>query len=157
MSRTVRVTNVVGRRGRVMSTRFQATLEGGPELAAALAKLDDAVRVKASKDALLAVGGVIATEWQTRVPVLDANYQHSLDGATRSAKTKAGASGSVGPRKVAGLEDADQPVAYAPRLEFGDADRPAVPSARPAFDASSERAVQAAGEVLATATEDVAR
>lgn len=157
MSRAVRITNVVGRRGRVMATRFQATLEGGAELAAALTRLDDAVRVKASKDALLAAGGVIATEWQTRVPILDANYQRSLDAATRAAKTKAGASGSVGPRKVAGLDDADQPFAYAARLEFGDADRPAEPSARPAFDTSRERAVQAAGDVLATATEGVAR
>jgi hypothetical protein len=50
---------------------FQATLKGGPELAAALARLDDAVRVKASKDAPLAAGGVLADEWQSRVPVLD--------------------------------------------------------------------------------------
>jgi HK97 gp10 family phage protein len=157
MGRTVRISNVIGRRGRVMSTKFQATLEGGPELAAALARLDDAVRVQASKDALQAAGGVIATEWQTRVPVLDANYQRSLDGATRAAKTKVGASGSVGPRKVAGLVDGDQPIAYAARLEFGDADRPAEPSARPAFDASAERAVQAAGDVLAKATDGVAR
>ena len=82
MSGAVRITNVIGRRGRVLATRFQATLEGGPELAAALARLDDAVRVKASKDALLAAGGVLATEWRSRVPVLDANYQASLDAAT---------------------------------------------------------------------------
>ena len=30
MSGAVRITNVVGRRGQVLSTRFQATLEGGP-------------------------------------------------------------------------------------------------------------------------------
>ena len=88
-----------------------------------------------------------------RVPVLDANDRHSLDGATRAAKTKAGASGSVGPRKVAAIEDADQPFAYAARLEFGDADRAAEPSARPAFDTARERAVQAAGDVLAMAAE----
>ena len=157
MARAVRITNVVGRRGRVMATKFQATLEGGPELAAALAKLDDAVRVKASKDALLAAGGVIAKEWQGRVPVLDANYQRSLGGAAKAGKTKTGASGSVAPRKVPGLPDGDQPFAYAARLEFGDADRPAEPSARPAFDTARERAVQAAGDVLAKAAEGVAR
>lgn len=157
MSRAVRITNVIGRRGRVMATRFQATLEGGPELAAALARLDDAVRVKASKDALIAAGGVLAGEWQGRVPVLDANYQRSLEGAQRAAKTKAGASGSVAPRKVPGVGDADQPFAYAARLEFGDADRAAEPSARPAFDSARERAVQAAGDVLAKAAEGVAR
>ena len=41
--------------------------------------------------------------------------------------------------------------------EFGDADRPAEPSARPAFDTASERAVRAAGDVLAKAAEGVAR
>ena len=157
MSGAVRVTNVIGRRGRVLATRFQATLEGGPELAAALARLDDAVRVKASREALLAAGGVLATEWRSRVPVLDANYQSSLDAATRAGKTKAGASGSVAPRKVAGLADDEQPTHYAARLEFGDADRPAEPSARPAFDVARERAVQAAGDVLTEAVEGVAR
>ncbi len=98
---------------------FQATLKGGPELAAALSRLDDAVRVKASKEALHAAGGVLAQEWQARVPVLDANYQHSLEGAQRAAKTKAGASGSVAPRKVPGLPDGAQPSPYAARLEFG--------------------------------------
>jgi hypothetical protein len=140
-----------------MSSRFQATLEGGPELGAALARLDDAVRVKESKDALLAAVGVLADEWQGRVPVLDANYRSSLEGAARAAKTKAGASGSVALRKVPGLPDEDQPFAYAARLEFGDADRPAEPSARPAFDIARERAVQAAGDVLAKAAEGVAR
>jgi HK97 gp10 family phage protein len=157
MTRAVRIANVIGRRGRVLSTRFQATLEGGPELAEALARLDEAVRVKASKDALQAAGVLIATEWRSRVPVLDADYQASLDAATRAAKTKAGAAGSVAPRKVAGLPDDEQPTRYAARLEFGDADRPAEPSARPAFDVSRERAVQAAGDVLATAAESVAR
>jgi HK97 gp10 family phage protein len=157
MTRAVRISNVTGRRGTVLATRFGATLEGGPELAAALARLDDAVRVRAAKDAVLAAGDVIATEWRSRVPVLDANYQRSLEGAQRAAKTKAGASGSVPPRKVPGLPDGDQPVAYAARLEFGDADRPAEPSARPAFDTARDRAVQAVGDVLAKAAEGVAR
>ena len=157
MSGAIRITNAIGRRGRVLSTRFQATLEGGPALAAALARLDDAVRVKAAKDALQAAGGVIATEWRSRVPVLDANYQASLEKAPRAGKTKVGASGSVAPRKVPGLPDDEQPTRYAARLEFGDADRAAEPSARPAFDVARERAVQAAGDVLAAAAESVAR
>lgn len=157
MAGAVRITNAVGRRGRVLASRFEATLEGGPELARALARLDDSVRAKAAKDALLAAGGVLGDEWQGRVPVLDANYQRSLDGAARAARTKAGAAGSVGPRRLADLADADQPVAYAARLEFGDAARPAEPSARPAFDAARERAVRAAADVLARATEGVAR
>jgi HK97 gp10 family phage protein len=156
MTRSVRISNAIGRRGRVMSTRFQATIEGGPELAAVLTRLDDAVRVKASKDALLAAGGVIADDWQERVPVLDAHYRDSLEGAERAARTKAGASGSVAPRKVSGLPDDEQPLAYAARLEFGDADRTAEPSARPAFDVSSNHAVEAAADVLAAAAEGVA-
>jgi HK97 gp10 family phage protein len=157
VSGAVRISNVIGRRGRVLATRFAASIEGGPELAAALARLDDAVRVRAAKDAVLAAGGVLAHEWRSRVPILDANYQHSLDAATRAGKTKVGASGSVAPRKVAGVPDDEQPTRYAARLEFGDADRPAEPSARPAFDATREQAVQAAGDVLAKAAEGVAR
>jgi HK97 gp10 family phage protein len=157
MSGAVRITNVIGRRGQVLSSRLQATIEGGPELAAALARLDDVVRVKASKDALLTAGSVLADEWRSRVPVLDAHYQASLDAAPRAAKTKVGASGSVAPRKVPGLPDGDQPFAYAARLEFGDADRPAEPSARPAFDTARERSVQAAGDVLTKAAEGVTR
>jgi hypothetical protein len=49
MGRSVAIANVVGRGGRRMSSRFQATVEGGPELAAALTRLDAAVRVKASQ------------------------------------------------------------------------------------------------------------
>jgi hypothetical protein len=60
MTRAGRIAAVIGRRGRVLSSRSQATLEGGPELAA-LARLDDAVRVKASKEAVLAAGGAVAS------------------------------------------------------------------------------------------------
>jgi len=63
----------------------------------------------------------------------------------------------MAPRKVPGLPDGDQPFAHAARLEFGDADRPAEPSARPAFDTARERAVKAAGDVLATAAGGVTR
>lgn len=42
-------------------------------------------------------------------------------------------------------------------LEFGDADRPAEPSARPAFDATMERAVEAAADMLQRAVEGVTR
>jgi HK97 gp10 family phage protein len=153
----VRISNVIGRRGRVLSTRFAASVEGGPELAAALARLDDAVRVRAAKDAVLAAGDVISQEWRSRVPVLDAHYQAALDKAPRAGKTKVGASGSVAPRKVAGVADDEQPVLYAGRLEFGDADRAAEPSARPAFDATRERAVEAAAEVLEQAVAGVTR
>jgi hypothetical protein len=85
MTRGVSIANVVGRRGRVMATRFWAIVEGGPELAATLTRLDDAVRVKASKDALLAAGGVIADDWQGRMPVLDSHYRTSLEGAAGRA------------------------------------------------------------------------
>jgi HK97 gp10 family phage protein len=157
VTRGVCITNVAGRRNQVARTRFQATVEGGAKLARALTRLDDAVRVKASKGALLAAGGVIADDWQGRVPVLDADYRTSLEGAERAARTKFGASGSVAPRKMSGLPDDEQPFAYAARLEFGDADRAAEPSARPAFDASSNHAVEAAADVLATAAEGVTR
>lgn len=153
----IRIANVIGRGGRSMQSRFGATLEGGPELAGKLAQLDEAVRVRASKDAVLAASAVVAGEWHDRVPVLDGNYQRSLEGAERATKTRAGASGTVGPRAVPGLDDNDQPIAYAARLEYGDVDRAAEPSARPAFDAAQERAVVAAQGVLHQAVEGVAR
>jgi hypothetical protein len=102
--------------------------------AAALARLDDAVRVKAAADALVAAGGVGASEWQARVPVLDENCQASVVAAPRAGNTKAGASGHVAPRKVAALLDSDQPTAHAARLEFGDAiGPPSPPPARPSM------------------------
>ncbi len=66
-------------------------------------------------------------------------------------------SGSVSPRKVAGLADDRPHTRYAARLGCRGCGLPAAPSARPAFDTAREQAVQAAGDVLATAAEGVAR
>lgn len=147
------------RKGQLADTKFVATLEGGPELMRKLQELDEAVRVKAAKEALMAAGQIIAGAWADRVPVLDQNYRNAMEqpSAVKVAKTKSGASGSIGVRTLAGIEDDQQPYLYAPRLEYGDADRAAEPSARPAFDATSGQAVDAAEDILRRAAEGTAR
>lgn len=156
MARGVSIARVIGRKG-PRATKFEGTLEGGPELAAAFTELEALVGAKgkggtksAAREALLAGGRIIADSWAERVPVLDGNYQDALraQDAVKAAGTATGAAGSVAPRRLEGVEDDAQPYLYAARLEFGDADRAAEPSARPAFDASAGAATQEVGDVL---------
>ena len=134
MGRSVAIANVVGRGGRRDGHELPGHDRGRSGAGGGAARLDDAVRVKASKDALLAAGGVIAEEWQGRVPVLDANYR-PRSRVPSGPGARVGASGSVAPRRVSGLPTTSS-FAYAARLEFGDADRPpsrprVPPSTRP--------------------------
>lgn len=161
------ITNVVGRGGKVMDSSFRATIIGGPALAAKLRKLDLVTSGQAAKDAVMAMGHVMAVAWSERVPIGSLETGDQMPGAYRDelrlpGVVKAGinkgmdpegigvlkgASGSVGPRKrpaLSGLPDNQQPAVYAARLEFGDLTHPAEPSGRPAFDASREAAVAAA-------------
>jgi hypothetical protein len=158
MAKVERMLITKGRRkGQRADTLFQGTLEGGPELAKALAELQELVGAKgrggsksAAREALLAGGRIIADAWADRVPVLDGNYQDAMRAtdAVKAAGTAKGALGSVAPRRLEGVEDDQQPYLYAARLEFGDADRAAEPSARPAFDATAGAATQEVGDVL---------
>lgn len=134
------------RSGKTSSSRFYAYLEGGPELAKALSDIDAKVKKQYGKDALMAGGKVIADDWAGRVPVLDGNYQQALQmpDTVKATGTSKGASGSVRPVFVPGVPDDEQPIAYAARLEFADGE----PSARPAFDASRDRAADAVGQSL---------
>lgn len=135
---------VTATRGRSQS-KFNAYLEGGPELAAKLAALDKKVRNEFAKNALREGGLVIAEEWAAQVPVLDGHYRRSLqqDDTVKVAATKNGASGSVRPTIVAGIPLNEQPILYAAKLEFT-----SEPSARPAFDASRDHAAQVTGDIL---------
>ncbi len=137
-------------------TRFNAYLEGGPELAAKLNALDAKVKKTAAKAALQAGGRIIADEWSRRVPVGQrpkdphpGAYRRSLeqDDAVKVTGTKNGASGSVRPGKVDGIDDGDQPRVYAAKLEFMDGE----PSARPAFDTARTKASDAIGASLSAA------
>jgi HK97 gp10 family phage protein len=143
------------------------SIEGGPELARKLQAIEKSMSATAAREALLAGGRVIADAWAARVPVEDENYRHEMqqeDVVRASANFGSGASGArgtVGPRRRPGLENPvlhpgetkreAQPANYAARLEFGDHDRKAEPSARPAFDASSDAAVEAVGNTLRAA------
>lgn len=142
---------------RPSATKFKAIIEGGPQLAKALLALDTKVRQKAAKEALANAGREIADEWAVMVPIGEAPedphpgaYQRSLrdQGAVTVRATKNGASGSVRPAVLPELADDDQPRVYAAVLEFGDADRAAQPSARPAFESALPRALRTIGDSL---------
>jgi hypothetical protein len=81
--------------------------------------------------------------WRQLVPVLDANYQSSL--VTTWLPTKGAA---VGISWLGSLPRDEQPVLYAKRLEFGDHEITAQPSARPAQEAGRGEALEAAGVPL---------
>lgn len=97
--------------------------------------------MEAERPAEMAAGEPIREKWHGMVPVEDGNYQESL---TVAWDPKAGA--IVGTAWVSGLDRDDQPFLYAKRLEFGDSDLPAHPSARPALAASKREALEAAEE-----------
>lgn len=143
----------INKRGGTSETRINGYLEGGPELAKALNELDAKIKRTYVKAALTAGGRVIADEWSTLVPVggppedeHPGAYRDSLrqPDAVKATGTKTGGIGSVKPGYVDGIDDGDQPRVYAPVLEFRDGE----PSARPAFDASRDRAVEAIGASL---------
>ena len=143
--------------GRTYKNRLQVTLVGGPELSRALQRLDDEVRVKVAKEAVMAMGEPIAAAWQQKLPIGPEPY-HLKDAITaKSGKTKYGASGSVAPRRVKGAEPNEQPGVYAAKLEYGSRYTSAQPSARPAFDQQKQNAVDAAENVLRAAAMRVAR
>jgi HK97 gp10 family phage protein len=160
------ISNVVTRSGRTLDSRFSAHLEGGPELAKALANLEKGLRDELLKEVTLAGAEVIAEAWRNRVPIHDGNYRQAIEAKSRAGKN--GATGIVGVGAVPGVAKSQQPRWYAAVLEYGTSGsararsgrgmgrRAAQPSARPAFDTSKDRAVAAAEaklrELIAKAT-----
>lgn len=150
------VQNVIGKNG-PLESRFVASIEGGPELARKLQELVDIAQTDAAKDAVGAGLDVIGDEMRALAPV-GPEPIHIRDAIGKKVgKTKRGAGGTVGVRILPGVDDDKQPVAYGPRLEFGGFDRSPEPFIRPSFDAKKEAAVDAVGERLAAAVEEVAR
>ena len=149
-------TNVVNRyTGKSYKSKYSVSLIGGPELMRKLRQLDDTMRVKVAKEAVAAMGAPIEEEWVGRLP-LGPEPIHMRDAVkTRTSKTKAGASGSVGVRKVRGVPDNQQPPAYARVLEYGSRSRPARPAARPAFDQRKRQAIAEGTKVLRNALRSV--
>lgn len=137
-------------------SRVKAYLEGGPELAHALAELEKSLRDELLKDATLAGAEVIAEEWRARVPVDEGDYRASITAKSRAGKKGATAIVAVNRGYSGGPGDAfPDIVGRAKVLEFGVSGRKRMrsgrglkprsskPSAIPAFEASKERAVAA--------------
>lgn len=165
------VVRTLTKSGRVLETRMQASLIGGPQLAMALAALEVRVGRLAAKEALEAAGAVIEDEWKNLVRVEDGNYRNSI--STKISATARGAAGTIAVRHLDRLvshtknPEQEQPYLYAARLEFGSsgvilrfrgrhrqqitAPRRAFPAARPAFDRMKGEAVDRAATVLAAA------
>jgi HK97 gp10 family phage protein len=145
---------------RAGDSKFYAIIEGGPQLARALSALDRKVRQDVAKEALTEGGRIIADAWANMAPVGSppedehpGAYRRSLsDNASVTARSSAsGATAAIRPAVLSDLPDDQQPRLYAARLEFGDADRDAEPSARPAFDAAQRPALAAISERLTRA------
>jgi HK97 gp10 family phage protein len=140
-------------------SRIKAYLEGGPELKAALAKLERGLADELLATATLEGAEIIAAEWKARAPVgsppekVPGAYRDSINAKSKPGKKGATAIIAVG--RYPGLPAGQQPRRYAPKLEFGSSGRtrmrtgsgasaqPAQPSARPAFDAAQGRAIDA--------------
>lgn len=128
------------RTGRAADTIFKGYIEGGPELAAALANLEKSIRDELLKDVTLAGAEVIAAEWRARVQATwgqgpgSAHYIDAIEARSRAGKN--GATARVGLGTVVTQPGEAQPRDYAPRLEFA-----GKPTLRPAFDGSRARAL----------------
>jgi HK97 gp10 family phage protein len=145
-----------GRQGAVLTRGY---IRGGPELLAALQRLEMSIKDELLVKATQAGADVLKEAWKQRVPVLDANYRNAIE-----AKAKPGKVGATGVVQVgqAPVPDDEQPRAYAARLEFGSYNttaamalsgtrgsgrgRVAQPSLRPAFDSCSGQMLDAMGD-----------
>lgn len=137
-------------------TKFKAYIEGGPALAAKLQALDKKIRNEIAKDAVTAGGRIIADEWADYVPIGEpphdphpGAYRDSLRSfdAVKVRATVNGASATIRPA-VLGLPENQQPRLYAGKLEFGDGNYEAQPSARPAFDSSQDLVLSTMSDML---------
>lgn len=137
-------------------SRVKAYLEGGPQLDAALQKLTRGLRDDLLKDATLAGGQVIAEEWKSRVPVDEGDYRNSITAKSRAGKKGATAIVAIDKGYDGGAGDSFKDISgRAVVLEWGTSGRgkatsgrgmgyrAAKPSARPAFDAARDRAIDA--------------
>jgi hypothetical protein len=121
--------------------RMKVYLEGGPAMAAALAKLEKGTRDELLKEATKDGAEVIAVEWRTQAQARigygpgTAHFVEAIEARSRAGKN--GATGLVSLKKVSTSPGEAQPIAYAKQLEFG-----GKPTLRPAFDASRDRAVK---------------
>lgn len=101
--------------------------------------------MEAEDPAQMAAGEPIREKWASLVPVLDGNYKRALTVRWLGKKGAAVAVGWLGD-----IDRNDEPILYSKRLEFGDSEIPAQPSARPALAAAQQQALEAGAEPFRT-------
>lgn len=109
------------------------------ELQAELKKVAKDIEL-AQDPAAMAAGEPIKEAWRGLVPVEAGYYQESITVAWLGKLGKA----AVGTAWMPSVAKNEQPVLYASRLEYGDSEMPAQPSAKPALAQSRDDAIQAA-------------
>ena len=95
--------------------------------------------------AQMAAGEPIREKWASLVPVLDGNYKRAITVRWLGKKGAAVAVGWLGD-----IDRNDEPILYSKRLEFGDSEISAHPSARPALVASQQAAMEAGADEFRT-------
>lgn len=121
-----------------MASRIKMTLEGGDELARQLERLGERIAGRLLTEAAMVAAEVVREEAKQRAPVRTGNLRDHID--VEIAKTQPHkAEVHVGPTKEA---------FYGMFIEAGTSKMPARPYLRPALDAASQQATEAARDTL---------
>lgn len=138
-------------RGRQSGVAFRGFIEGGPALAAKFAALEKGLRDDLLTQVTDAGAVVIEDEWRARAQSTlglgpgTAHYVNAIGHRSRPGKN--GATAWIGlPNEQPVEKGEDQPRDYAPQLEFGGYKRGyrrALPTLRPAFEATRQKALDA--------------
>lgn len=94
--------------------------------------------MEAEDPAQMSAATIIAEKWRSLVPVLEGNYRDAIGIEWLGRKGAV-----VGPKWLGHIPRNEQPVLYARRLETGDSEMPAQPSARPALESARGEATDA--------------
>lgn len=122
---------------------MSVSLLGVPELKAEIDRLTKDMAIAEDASALAAAEPV-KDAWVGFVPVFEGHYRDSLVVVWLDDKGAA----AVGTRYLPGVPRDEQPFIYSKRLEFGDSDIGAQPSARPAAKAAKAEALAAGAPPL---------
>jgi hypothetical protein len=131
-------------------------LEGYDELKAKFQTMDELIGFDAAHEAMFAAAKVIEVEWKGRVAAQpwehsEGHYESSIEARYIKSRRKHAAAATVARRWI-GVPKEEQPLWYGQRLEFS-----GHPTARPAFDAAKDRALDAAKEVIVRALQELVR
>lgn len=143
------------------NVKGEVFIAGMDELKAKFEALDELVGFDAAHEATFAAAKVIEEAWKERVrgepwAQSEGHYESSIEARYIKSRRKNAAAATVARRWI-GVPQDEQPLWYGQRLEFGGRNRPAHPTARPAFDSSKDAALEAARKILVAAIEDLVR